>query len=47
MNDNADVDEFNEAMSYLEWLCQREEEAMAIHEEYEKMLYEEMRDSGY
>lgn len=42
-----DVDEFNEAMSYLEWLCQREEETIAIHEEYEKMLYEEMIDSGY
>lgn len=35
-----DADEFNEAMAYLEWLCQQEEEEMANREEYEKMLYE-------
>lgn len=42
-----DVDGFNEAMSYIEWLCQREKGAMVVHEEYERMLYEEMRDSRY
>lgn len=46
-----DVDELNEAMAYLEWLCQKEEEERISQMEYEmaceEMLYEQMIGSGY